>query len=113
MRSTYIILNGGKQRSDEGEGNAVADWSAAFVRIVGNPEGGNSGSECCSVSTSGDVSAVTAMFRSGGKQRGADAPARRVGQRSLLRQQDTFEWAGHGLGADGRRKRTFSLEIKK
>jgi hypothetical protein len=38
MRSTYIVLNGGKQRSDEVEGNAVADWSAAFVRIVGNPE---------------------------------------------------------------------------
>jgi len=38
MRSTYIVLNGGKQRSDDVEGNAVADWSAAFVRIVGKPE---------------------------------------------------------------------------
>jgi hypothetical protein len=38
MRSTYIVLNGGKQRSDEGKGNAVADRSAAFVRIVGNPD---------------------------------------------------------------------------
>jgi len=37
MRSTYIVLNGGKQRSDEGEGNAVADWSVAFVRMVGKP----------------------------------------------------------------------------
>jgi len=37
MRNTYIVLNGGKQRSDDGEGNAVADWSAAFVRIVNKP----------------------------------------------------------------------------
>ena len=53
------------------------------------------------------------MFHPSGKQPGADAPARRVGQRSLLRQQDTFEWVGIGLGADGRRKRTFPLAIKK
>ena len=38
MRSTCIVLNGGKQRSHEGEGNAVAEWSATFIRIVDNPE---------------------------------------------------------------------------